>query len=124
MRETAKSGADAAALAGTFAAIVYAGFGLVDAASHSATAPQLALVALIYAAVGIVAGAAMLGCIRVIWGLRRSGHEGVVAALWATVGLLTAYAVVWLNRYVLIDYPWFSPVAICATVTRARVCSC
>lgn len=41
MRETAQRGADAPALAGTFAAILYAGVGLADAASHSANASHL-----------------------------------------------------------------------------------
>ena len=120
MRETAQRGADAAALAGTLAAILYAGVGLTDAASHSATASQLAPVALIYAVVGIVASAAMLGCIRAIRGLWRKplqpGYEGTTAALWASIGLLTGYGVVWLNRYVLLDYPWFSRVAIGTTL--------
>jgi len=120
LKETAQHGADAAALAGTFAAILYAGVGFADAASHSASASQLALVALLYAAVGIVASAGMLGCIRAIRGLRRkplrSGYEGIMAALWASVGLLTGYGVVWLNLYGLLDYPWFSPVAIGTTL--------
>lgn len=120
MKETAQHGADAAALAGAFAGIPYAGVGFADAASHSASASQLAPVALLYAAVGIVASAAMLGCIRAIRGLRRkplrSGYECIMAALWASVGLLTGYGVVWLNLYVLLDYPWFSPVAIGTTL--------
>jgi arylsulfatase A-like enzyme len=119
MREAVQRGASAAAWAGTIAAVLYAGVGLADAASHSASASRLGLVALIYAAVGILASAATLGCIRAIRCLQRKpidpGYEGTVAAIWAAVGLLAGYGVVSLNRYLLVDYPWFSPVAIVIT---------
>jgi arylsulfatase len=77
------------------------------------------LVGLVYAVAGILVSAAALGCLRAIRGLQRKplrpGYEGTVAALWAGIALLTGYGVVWLNRYVLVDYPWYAPVAIGAT---------
>jgi arylsulfatase len=120
MKKTTQCVVDAVGLAGTLAAIFYAGAGLSDAARHSASASQLALVALIYASVGIVASVVMLVCIRAIRGLQqkplRPGYEGAMAALWASIGLLTGYGVIWLNRYVLLDYPWFSAVSIGTTL--------
>jgi len=120
MREAAQRGASAAAWAGTVAAILYAGAGAADAVSHSATASRVALVALIYAVFGILAGVAIFCCVRAIRALRRNPvdplHEGTMASLLAGIGLLSGYGVVSLNRYLLVDYPWYSPVAIGITV--------
>jgi arylsulfatase A-like enzyme len=108
------------AYAGAFASCIYASVGFADSLSHSARPSQMALASLAYAIVGYPAAIGAFGVIRATrWATRKpfdGSYEGAAAAVWAVIGLLAVYGVVWLNRYVLVDYPWFSPIAMGVTV--------